>query len=151
MLNKKYNHKITIYGSSKDISYAEKILEKFTMSDNEFIDRQMISSLMDVYKVKAHVLYDGNSVYGIETMVNKFKKLFRSGDMNKLTNDCYNYLHLHCGSIAHYNKRGWICEYPTLGMLREFFKRNEYGDDVVSHTPSWYYDVIEINKQLIKL
>ena len=52
----------------------------------------------------------------------------------------YEFFHLQCGSIAHYNKEGWFQTYPTLEDLKIFFKRNEYGCAVVKHPPTWYYD-----------
>jgi hypothetical protein len=64
----------------------------------------------------------------------------------------YDFLHLHCGSIAHYNIQGWITEYPTLEDLKQFFKKNEYGKRVLDHIPVWMTDakriVEEIERQL---
>lgn len=150
-MRKEFSRKIAVYGSKKDVEYTMSILSNLNLVDTEYENRRIISSVIDDYKIKADILYNGNTVYGINTMVKKFKTLFKSNDMNKLTKDCYNYLHLACGSIAHYNKTGWIYCHPTINDLRQFFKENEYGKDIVSNCPHWAYDRIEINKQLLTL
>jgi hypothetical protein len=57
-------------------------------------------------------------------------------------------LHLSCGSIAHYNKQGWIDYYPTINHLKQFFIRNEYGSRVLHHIPQWHSDAISIVKEI---
>lgn len=151
-MRKNFTQKITVYGkSSKDINNTISILSTLSLTDNETEDRKIISDAIDKYNIKAHILYKGNTVYGINTMVKKFKNLFKGGDMRKLTKDCYLYLIYNCGSIAHYNKEGWISCYPTIDNLRQFFRKNEYGKDIVSDRPWWDYDGREINKQLLSL
>ena len=56
----------------------------------------------------------------------------------------YEFLHLDCGSIAHYNIHGWIAEYPTLEHLKKFFRRNEFGRRVLDYIPYWHTDAKRI-------
>ena len=64
------------------------------------------------------------------------------------TRALYHHLMQHCGFIAHYDIHGWICEYPTVSALREFFKRNEFGRRVVDDIPEWYTDAKRIAKEV---
>jgi cobalamin biosynthesis Co2+ chelatase CbiK len=52
----------------------------------------------------------------------------------------YNFLTCHCGSIAHYNKQGWVAIYPTVDALKAFFKKNEFGRRVLDDIPDWASD-----------
>lgn len=56
----------------------------------------------------------------------------------------YEFLHLDCGSIAHYNKQGWVTEYPTVDDLKAFFKENEFGHRVLDDIPEWKTDAKRI-------
>jgi hypothetical protein len=60
----------------------------------------------------------------------------------------YEFLHLNCGSIAHYNIHGWIHKYPTVEHLKKFFKQNEFGKPVREWIPKWKTDAIEIVKAI---
>lgn len=60
----------------------------------------------------------------------------------------YNFLHLACGSIAHFNKLGWIECYPTVDNLKQFFIKNEYGNRVSHQIPRWHTDAISIVEQI---
>jgi hypothetical protein len=63
----------------------------------------------------------------------------------------YEFLHLCCGSIAHYDIHGWVTEYPTVEDLKKFFNRNEYGCRVVTYIQSYspqLTDEIEIVKAI---
>ena len=60
----------------------------------------------------------------------------------------YRFLHLCCGSIAHYDIYGWICHYPTVEDLRQFFLKNEYGERVLDYVPGWKTDTKRIVEQI---
>ena len=68
--------------------------------------------------------------------------------MNKLTDYLYKFFSLSCGSIAHYDRYGWIACYPTLHDLRQFFRRNEFGERVLTHLPIWKTDAQRIVKDI---
>jgi len=61
-----------------------------------------------------------------------------------LSNYFYNFLHLSCGSIAHYSRSGWIAKYPTLEDLKKFFQKGEMGKPVSEHIQPWKTDVKRI-------
>ena len=65
-----------------------------------------------------------------------------------LSNYFYQFLHLCCGSIAHYDIYGWISQYPTVEDLRQFFIKNEYGKRVRDWIPEWETDVKRIVEEI---
>lgn len=89
------------------------------------------------------MLYDGNTVWNVRRLTDNFKTFIKYYDVDHLTKYLYGFFHLQCGSIAHYNKQGWMDTYPTLNHLKEFFKGNEYGELVRSYPPSWHHDALK--------
>jgi len=152
--------KITIYGKPREIETAEKILDSLNLTGDEYNDRLAIQKGIDEQKIKADILYGGNSVYSFDGIVRDFKRALKSkpgpvteygnGDYD-LTDCLYKFLSLACGSIAHFNKFGWIGTYPEKEDLKNFCRRNEFGQDILSHQPSWAGDRIRISKELLKL
>lgn len=146
--------KITVYGSTKEIEVAKAILEQHLpteqFNENESKARLLIQSLIDENSIKAAILWDGNRVWSREKVLKDIRMITRRG-MNALTDYLYEFFHLCCGSIAHYNKQGWICEYPDIESVRNFFERNEYGSSVLAHQPNWAADRIEIIREINRL
>lgn len=63
----------------------------------------------------------------------------------------YEFLHLCCGSIAHYDIHGWVIEYPTVDDLKKFFACNELGCRVLDYIQNYspqFTDHIEIVKAI---
>ena len=147
-------NRITIHGSKKETEIAENILKQCLSPDlfngNESQARIEIQKLIDEHKIKAAILWDGNRVWSRNNIIRDLKTVIRQG-MNALSDYLYEFFHLCCGSIAHYNKQGWICEYPSIDSLRDFFEHNEYGCSVLAHQPSWAADRIEIIKDINQL
>ncbi|MBN2523657.1 MAG: hypothetical protein JXB24_10315 [Bacteroidales bacterium] len=146
--------KIAIYGSAKEIEVAKAILEQHLPAEqfngNESKARLLIQSLIDEQKIKARILWDGNSVWSKRRITKDIRTVLRKG-MHTMSDYLYEFFHLCCGSIAHYNKQGWICEYPSIDSLRNFFEHNEYGSSVLVHQPYWAADRIEIIKDINQL
>lgn len=151
MNSEKYNNQITLYGNKTQIEEAKQKIDrkKHLLTGNESDDRLFLQNEI-VDNTSADILYDGNSVYSKTKLLKHFKRLLKNG-MDSLTNDLYDFFHLCCGSIAHYNKQGWVSEYPDLYALKAFFKRNEYGRSVLDGQPSWATDRIEIIKEMERL
>ena len=76
-----------------------------------------------------------------------FSKGHRDYDM---TNYLYDFVTSN-GSIAHYNKYGWIGTYPTKEDFKNFFKRNEFGEDIYNYVPHWKSDCKEIANYILKI
>lgn len=148
-MNKNYG-KISIFGSKADIEEIEKLGMPSKISGNEKDDRLLIQDLIDKYKIKATILYNGNTVWGYDKTIRQFKALQKNG-MDSMTNYLYDFFSLELGTIAHYNKAGWITTYPTIDALKQLFKKNEYGDNVVSFQPVWATDRIKIVKEMWRL
>jgi len=155
---------IRIRGSKKDVEKAETVLK--TIPDLESLPepkaRLEIQRLIDEQGLNASILFDGNTVLSKNRILQNLEQIVQHGTLyNKkkprlipigsllrmpVVGDCilsdyfYNFLHLDCGSIAHYNKQGWVTEYPTVEDLKAFFKKNEHGKRVLDWIPGWMTD-----------
>ena len=142
--------RVALYGSKKQIEEAEIILLKNipelpTLSESQA--RLRIQDCLDNENIKATVLFDGNSVWSRKRILRDIKKVKKHG-MEKLTDYLYKFLSLSCGSIAHYNRYGWVAAYPTISDLRRFFQRNEFGQRVLTYLPKWKTDAHRIVKEV---
>ena len=134
--------RVVLYGNKKSIEQTEitllkNIPELLTLSESQA--RLKIQEVIDHENIRASILFDGNSVWSKKKIIRDIKIVKKYG-MKKLSNYLYEFLHLSCGSIAHYNKFGWISAYPTFQDLRNFFRRNEFGERVLNHLPIWKTD-----------
>lgn len=132
--------KIAIYGSSADIATAVAALDGLALSGNEATDRLLLQEIIDIRKLKASILYDGNTVWGQWQLLPALKRVVKANDTQLMTKQLYKFFSLSCGSIAHYNLQGWAHQYPDTASLRAFFKKNEYGQSVKSHLSHWNSD-----------
>ena len=133
-------YKIAIYGSKKDINIARSMLDKIPLIGLEKADRITIQYGIDLFNLKADILYDGNRVWSYKKVIRDFQKLLKSKpDRLKyhgeycLTKYLYTFFNNCCGSIAHYNLAGWTYEYQTKQSVKDFLNRNEYGSTVISN------------------
>ena len=142
--------RVAIYGNKISIEEAEIILLKNlpqlpTLSESSA--RLKIQEVIDHENIRANILFDGNSVWSKKKILRDIKKVKKYG-MEKLSDYLYKFLSLTCGSIAHYDKFGWIACYPTLSDLRQFFRTNEYGQRVLIYLPVWNTDAQAIVKEV---
>ena len=86
------------------------------------------------------ILYDGNTIWDVKRLMKQFKTFVKYYDYEHFPNYLYEFFSMQCGSIAHYNKMGWFQTYPDIYALKEFFKANEYGQEVRTYPPDWHYD-----------
>ena len=148
--------RIVLYGSFKDIDFAEKTIYDSTAysetdeNSSENTYREVLQKIIDDNKLKADILFNGNRVWSKNKIIRNIKTIIKHNDMNKMNKYLYQFLSLSCGSIAHYNKNGWIDTYPTVEHLKRFFIKNEFGERVLTYLPAWEYDayviVVEIEK-----
>ena len=162
-MHKAIGKKIDIFGTKKEVEKAEKVLQGHDFSKmSEPEARLLIQKLIDEHNLKASILYDGNTVYSFNRIIRCFKIIKKHGVLGYpgrflcgsflslpsfegegarilLTNEAYYFLQS-CGSIAHYNKAGWVAHYPTVEHLRQFFLRNEYGVRVLDFVPGRFAD-----------
>ncbi len=143
--------KITVYGSKSEIEEAKQEITKMSqmLTGNEGADRLILQNKV-VEKIHARILYDGNSVWNKKRLLHDLRIVMNKG-MESLSNELYHFFSLDCGSIAHYDKYGWISEYPNLWALRQFFKCNEFGQSILKHQPHWATDRIVIIKEMSKM
>jgi hypothetical protein len=146
-------HNLKYYGSAKDVAFAKDILEPVDMPGMENKDRAVIQAVIDRYKIKATILYDGNTVWSYDRVIRDFKRALKSkpgpvtdygsGEWD-MTDYLYKFLSLVCGSIAHYSKGGWIGAYPKKSDLVKFCFNNEFGQNIVAAQPAWATDRVKI-------
>lgn len=120
--------------------------------------------------LKARILFDGNTVWDPRPIRRNLIQILREGALFVGTPPCYDqvtdmiaiprcpkpilsdyfykFLIGPCGSIAHYNKEGWVAKYPTIKELKAFFARNELGKRVVEWIPPWYTDALKIAEEM---
>jgi len=167
--------KISIYGSSQEVENTLSLLLTIPelLVKRECEARLLIQDLIDKHKIKATIMFDGNTVWSKDRIIRNLKQIIEAGTLYNgkkpsyipigsmlrmpVVGDCilsdyfYSFLNLDCGSIAHFNKQGWVTEYPTVDDLREFFKKNEYGQRVLLHLPLRFSDAKRIVEEIEKL
>lgn len=144
-------NKITYYGSEKDIQKAIETLKKVKSlrTSDEGTARLKIQKLIDDQGLKASILINGNTVWSRKRILKNLRRILNHGtlyneDQDKppiLSHYFYEFLHLCCGSIAHYDIHGWIHKYPRVEDLKKFFMKNEWGKRVRDNIPTWNTDV----------
>jgi hypothetical protein len=160
--------KIRIIGNKKDVETAAVAVKAITGIDQlpESKARLEIQKVIDEQGLKASILFDGNTVYSMTRIITNLNQIMQHGtlydgrhpgyvavgsmlrfpivDKCILSDYFYHFLSLDCGSIAHYNKAGWVTIYPTIEDLKAFFKKNEFGHRVLDDIPWWKTDAKRI-------
>lgn len=163
----KKQSKIRIIGNKKDVEEAATAVKAIPGIEElpEHKARLEIQKVIDEQGLKASILFDGNTVLSMTRIITNLNQIIACGTLYNrekpafipigsmlrmpVVGDCilsdyfYNFL-TDCGSIAHYNKRGWVAIYPTLEDLKAFFKKNEYGHRVLDDIPWWKTDARRI-------
>lgn len=147
---------IRLIGSKLEVEAAEEALNELDIKLSEDKLRPEIQKVIEQRKLKAAILYKGNSIWNRQRIIRNLKQIVKAGVLYReppgmlrfpsrgrtiLTKYFYEFLHLCCGSIAHYNINGWVATYPTVEDLRGFFRKNEFGHRVLDHVPEWKTDV----------
>jgi hypothetical protein len=164
---------IRIIGSKKDTEQAEQLLKTIPDLENlgESKARLAIQKLIEDDNLKASILFDGNSVWNSKPIITNLRKIMVHGTLYNgekphyvpigsmlrfpVVGECilsdyfYSFIHLHCGTSAHYNKQGWVTIYPTVEDLKAFFMKNEYGHRVIDDIPDWETDVKRIVQMIV--
>lgn len=136
--NSRNNPKIVLYGSSKQIEKTENLLCNLNLTGFKKEDRLKIQEVLDNSSGNATVLYEGNTVYPSKALVNEFKRMKKSGTIEKMSNKMYEFMSLNF-DIAHYNKAGYIYEYN--GSFAEMYAATAAS---MRTTPLWESDVRNI-------
>ncbi len=129
--------RIVLYGSFKDVDFAEKTIydsPEYNQLDENYDEntyREVLQKIIDDNKLKADILFNGNRVWSKNKIIRNIKTIIKHNDMNKMNKYLYHFLSLSCGSIAHFDKYGWIQNYPTVEHLKQFFVKNEFGERVL--------------------
>lgn len=141
------DNRVKISGSPQDVENAEKIITENIpdlAAKTEAQARLLLMHCVEDNKIRIRsIMFDGNGVCNKQQILKAIRKVKKNG-MKAMTYELYQFLHLSCGSIAHYNMNGWIQTYPTVCALRNFFKRNEFGERVLNYLPVWRTDAREV-------
>lgn len=143
--------RITLYGNRKNVEKMEEAVNKIKdrLTGNESEDRLLLQREV-IDSARCNMLYDGNGVYSRKKILNGFKNIKKNG-IEAMSNELYEFFHLCCGTICHYDIHGWISRYPTIESIRDLFRKNEYGSSVYDDVPDWKTDVKLIIKDVEKL
>jgi hypothetical protein len=100
--------RVSIYGSNKEIETAEQLITTQLPelpNVDEWAARLGLQLLIDNKKIKASILFNGNSVTSFDRIIKDIKSVKKNG-MKAMSDYLYKFLSLSCGSIAHYSKSG---------------------------------------------
>lgn len=155
-MDKNITNKLRVIGTPQDIAKFESLITPYNNLEGfqEPHVRKIIQDIQDTPDNKLSqltILYSGNTVWSKVKLVNAVRKIVKAQNMNAMTRYLYEFLSCSCGSIAHYNQQGWIDTYPTVDSLKEFFKRNEFGERVINHLPHWKVDAINAVHDIEKI
>lgn len=101
------NSLIALYGNTSIITREKEILENLNLTGNEKEDRLAIQNCIDNNNLKSGILYNGNTVYPFNKIIKEYKKLEKSGSLEKLNKEMYHFFIYACGDIAHYDISGF--------------------------------------------
>jgi hypothetical protein len=147
--------KIVFCGSKKENKLEETLFNdeiKPFLINNERTDRLVIQSFIDKNNIKSSILYNGNSVFGKNKILKELHKIIKAEKLTNMSDYFYHFITNHCGSIAHYDKNGWIAEYDNnIEKLMIFFQHNEFGTNILNAAPEWYTDLKVIAEEILKI
>lgn len=107
----KNGNRINLYGNKAIIEKEKSIIEDLELSGIENKDRLIIQDCIDTYNLKSSISYNGNTVYSCKKIVNEYRKLQKTGTLDKLTKTMYHFFTNACNDIAHYDIGGYIGYY----------------------------------------
>lgn len=137
-MRKEYKFKISVFGTTAQINTAIAALDTLALTGSESQDRLLIQQAIDEHDLRAGILYAGNFVWPFERSMKEFRKYNKSGSIEKLSNFFYDFLHLGCDDIAHYDKGGYI------GYYDGDFARVKRDVIFASRVPGWHTDLQKI-------
>jgi hypothetical protein len=65
----------------------------------------------------------------VKNIVASVRRVFKAGDISKLTKKTYNHIIQHMGFIAHYNLYGFQAEYSNIQKFAEMLMMSEYSQN----------------------
>lgn len=128
--------------------------EEIGLSGDEQADRLIIQRALDeglLVPPSRVILYEGNRVWSRNLIIDEYERLRNLGTLETMSDEFYAFLHLCCGSIAHYSKAGWVEEYDnSIDLLHEFFRCNEFGQDIFEYQSARFTDRRKIASLLLR-
>lgn len=95
-MQKKLGKQIVIYGEKEDVNKAIQVLKnvQFTIPEENLL---LIQTLIDRYRLKAKILYDGYSVFSKNRISKEFKELSKLDSLSSMSDYFFNFLCLNFG------------------------------------------------------
>lgn len=123
----KNNKRITIVDNYKTAPETRKLIESLDLTGNESADRLLIQKCIDDNKLKANILYEGNTIYSFNKIVKEYRKLQKNETLEQMSEIIYKFFMNVCGDIAHYNIDGYRYNYNnSFRCLENKLLSNEY-------------------------
>jgi hypothetical protein len=127
-------NEISFIGTPQAVKAAKDVIGSAELTGDEPKDRLIIQNLIDMNGLKAHILYNGNFVYGYDRLAKEIKRMKKSGSIEKLSKTAYT---IFSGfDIAHYSREGFI--YYFGGSYLQMKRACQRGIDSI---PSWHTDL----------
>ncbi len=120
---------IKLYGKDSIVQKETGIIENLNLTGNEYKDRLVIQQCIDENNLKSDILYKGSTVYPFKKIVKAYRKLQKSGSLENLTNEMYDFFMNACDDIAHYSISGYKAFYNYSTRNLENSLLNTYIDD----------------------
>jgi len=120
---------IKLYGSNAVIQKEKTVIEYLNLTGNEYEDRLVIQQCIDDNKLKSNISYEGNTVYPFEKTVKEYRKLQKSGTLDKMSTYMYHFFMYACNDIAHYDIGGYRCYYNN--------SFRDLENELLSHRGLW--------------
>lgn len=133
---------IKLFGNKSTREQEISIITSLNLTGNEYEDRLTIQKAIDENNLKSEISYSGATVYSFEKIVEEYRKLQKSGSLDKLSNNMYHFFMYACGDIAHYNIYGYREYYDnSFRKLEENFLKGCW-------IPDRYTDIDRIFREL---
>jgi len=145
-------NKFRYIGNEDSIVAAKDILREYPATVAEDKVRALVQEAMSKpeWPDKVDVLYDGNKVYPLKPIISDVDNCIKNG-MEQMTQKLYVFLHTCTGSIAHYDKAGWVATYPTVAAFAQYCRCNEQGRSILDQQPWWASDRKAICKEILNM
>ena len=146
-----FNEKPKIYGigTAQSLAAAKAMLDNLPLTSGEKENRILIQDALDrpeyADAAKCRILYDGNGIVQREKIVKEFKRMLRSGTLERMSNRFYEFCTCTLSDIAHYNKEGYIEFYNNdpWALVMEFFLPEQ------KRIPCWRSDAKRVLEDLL--
>jgi hypothetical protein len=148
-----FNSRIKVFGTDQEVADTIVVL---TDNASRFIggevpDRLVLQELIEKHNLTASIVYQGNTVTPLTKTINDLKAVIDSNDMNVMSDQLFNVFIFRCGAKRYDTRQKFIEQYPTVQSLARFFRKNEFGENIIYHVPNWNSDFKIVAHEMLRL